>query len=261
MSQKCFLFVLWSPIQMIFSSHFFCFSAWHHLRKLEKIIESPLPSLSSYYLTTTTNTPCTEWMCRFIIMRLCVCVCVVCVRGFQLFLGILKRWKKIFLWYTTHTHTHTHPVKFVDPLFTLYIDRKEKNSQSFFRTTKNPFVPIFFPFCFQKQQAPHHFSCADLEMCFALLFSLCFFLSFFFFVTDWPTKVYLRVCVCVSRKFRKFSIFIPTLFNLSLFLFWRSDDTPDRLLYLFWMVILYIHWREMWIRVVLFFIPLQSNQI
>jgi hypothetical protein len=34
-------------------------------------------------------------------------------------------------------------------------------------------------------------------MCFALLFSLCFFLSFFFFVTDWPTKVYLRVCVCV----------------------------------------------------------------
>ena len=164
MSQKC-LFCVFFFIP-------FCFSAWHHLWKnhkkiLKKIINS-LYQLLPFLCLHIPPTPCTEWMCRFI-MRLCVCVCCVV----DCSLGVFVRDS---LW-ETHTHTHTHPVKFVDPL---YIEKTKSRRPDLIleheerKTKRKPVCAHLFS---------HYVSKNNKESfrlkCFQVAFKICFLLLLF----------------------------------------------------------------------------------
>lgn len=184
----------------------------------------PFTSSSPFLCLHIPPTPCTEWMCRFI-MRL-LCVCVLCGRlFFRRFLceRVCERHKD--------THTHTHPVKFVDPLFTLYIEKTNSRRPDLFleheerKTKRKPVCAhLFSHYVSKNNKRPASFFACGFRNVFSLIF-------YFYFLVSWRIGQS-QVFLCVP-KFRIFLFSSPFIIS-RLFFLWHIDDThtttPDWLL-------------------------------
>jgi hypothetical protein len=114
-------------------------------------------------------------------MRLCVCVCVCCVVDCSLGVFCAREFVR-----DTKTHTHTHPVKFVDPLFTLYIEKTNSRRPDLFleheerKTKRKPVCAHLFSHYVSKnnKRPASFFACG-----FRNVFSLIFYFYFIFLVS------------------------------------------------------------------------------